>query len=438
MNRKITSLFLLVPLGFVFPLTACSSTTLKDDPNLYHNSTNLNESQYNYESDITKRIRNMTVSVGFEYVEKNETATKPSYSSYIRNNGTAWIYNVKDVTNPNETSKTYDFYFATNLHVVKVLSFNNQIDPDTNKTNEIFAYSITFAKLNSTPNTKNDYLSQNQLGTVYVSEPSIAYTTVNDDSYNSLFKNKLYGQENGNFIPGFQAMSDIAILKYTITEDEKYFKDNVDKTNTFITENFCNPEGFKKNYNSIDVNDFLMWLKSYQVNLIPVLQTNFGDFENKKYSFSYYMGGFPAQKDFGIEEITWRGFSNFKLNPVITSQNENAYQIYTKEKSGNPSPIYFKSKNYDINQPYTYKFVSAGKEGYFYAHSNNGASGSPVVVIIDSKPYIVGIYWGVTVFEINGTQRYLGVCDFLSDNNSHKTNNTTFNIVENINKALGW
>ncbi len=423
--KKIKNILLILPISLVFPLVACSSNKLKDNPSLY-DMEDVEKSQYNYRGKITDDISTdellkFTVSIGFEFLNNVQKEIRVQ-------NGTAWIF---------KQGKNEDFYLATNLHVANILSFDDDQQLENDLFNKIQSSSITFvpSKIYSKSPNKKNYFSGNELRKIYVEKPSIVYTTTTDKDYNSLFSDKVYGtiktfdsstskykEESSELLQG---VTDIAILKYYLpyketSKPKEYYK-NISS----------------KNENDSHINDFIGWLHDAKNLNIKILDKNFDDYIKElkisKYDIEFYMGGFPKDSK-NSNELSWRGFSSFKLNPLITSNYENSFDIYKKWTKGtNPEPIkYWDKKTSNQKQFNTYNYVSAGKEGFFYSFSDKGASGSPIIAKLNNKLYVVGIYWGVANFSINGVERKLGSADFFSSNSHNKK----FNLITNINQKI--
>ena len=414
--KRIKPLFFVFPLVGAISLSSCSSST---DNDKYYVGQGVMDSQYNHSSEITDTLKKMTVSLGFEYHKNNSDVIKKDIQKV---SGTGWIYKIDG----------NDYYFATNLHVASSYSFKATVSNNDKQSSSLFNYmistSIKFIPPNAQKNEVHDFYDKNQLLTVYTSFPKIVYTTTTDDEYNNLF-GKVYGQIKGEAQPDlYQAITDIAILKYTLPENENEYKNNANKRDEILNRK---PTTNTVGIDITGISDFIEWLKisKEEQSVIPVLSQNFDDYNKKKYSFKYYMGGFPSEN----ARIGWRGYSDFNLNYEITSRYENSFELYKdSNQSVYSETIQFLNNSSNLDDPTTYNFVSAGKEGYFYAHSAEGASGSPIVTIINNKPYIVGIYWGLVTFNVRGVERHLGAADFLSS----KSANKIFNLKNNIDKKI--
>lgn len=409
---RFLSLSLLTPICLVFPLVSCSAS-YKNNPSLYENDNILNESKYNYISEESKEIQKITLSISFQY------KTHPDDINYYSHSGTAWIFK-KDNDN---------YYLATNMHVANILTFENKTftSLETGKVEQydkIISSSIRFIPPNTKykdDSNKDIYINQ-QLEHIYVEKPEIVYTTVEDEEFNKNFPDKVYGAIYQNTSEMFNNISDIAILKYYLPKNEQYYKNIAYK--------------YSESPNISGISPFIEWLNMYETSKISIFDDNYDTLSEKvKYTSKFYMGGFPTVKfDTSInEEIIWMGFSNFQMNPLITRDFEYSWNVYKTFKNGtNPYPISYFNESSNLDNIETYNYVSASRQAYFYAHSLNGSSGSPIVMKIGDNLKIIGIYWGTVVFNIDGKSVKMGVADIFSTDSKGKK----FNLINNINKKI--
>lgn len=80
-------------------------------------------------------------------------------------------------------------------------------------------------------------------------------------------------------------------------------------------------------------------------------------------------------------------------------------------------------------------YVSIAKDAYVYAYLGAGASGSLVVAEINKKYVGVGLYWGVSEFEINGINRTLGTFSLLVSQNNGKN---AYDVIQGFNYAIAY
>lgn len=414
-KNKFKKIFCITPLVLSFGLSSCSSVKIENIDALY-------DKNYMISSNESSEISKITVSINFEYYTY---ANNLDSINLNKHSGTAWIYH-------NGTNDYY--YLATNLHVANILSFANKTmqSYDSEKDQftsinygEIVSSSIMFVSpriLNDIEDQKkeNYYVENNLLSTVYTNIPKIIYTTVNDSEYNQVFNSKYYSK-NGN---SYSGVTDIAILQYYLPKNKDYYVNNLLQRNTLT--------GQSTSFNETDYSDFEQWIS--QTKEIVVFKEVLSD--NTAYNNKFYMGGFPSKtlSTQNPNSISWQSFSDFNANSLITKQFQYPWNIYNENENLNthPTPIAFFGDKSNINDENTYNFLSVGKEIFFYAKSYPGASGSPIVTKINNKLQIVGIYWGTVKFQINGTNRELGVANLFANNNAGKK----FNITTNIDKKI--
>lgn len=421
-------LFSFVSIAATIGLTTSCSHAVKQSDSLYNKDYNVN-SQESYE------ISKITLSLSF-YVERYlTTSTSNNEKEIIKQSGTGWVFK----------ANSSNFYIATNVHVANILTFENKtvkmLDEstaldNTSRYGKILGSSVKVVKPSVINSTNNSYFETNQLSEVFVSTPSIIYTTINDAEYNAAFPEKVNGRTSYG-VAKYTPITDIAILKYSFLKNTEYYVNNY---NTYIknkeesisgssdnSDNNTNKTMMSSSANLSDISEFLQWLNNYSSSTISIMN-NFDSYSDyDKYTFNYYMGGFPNYRKNSLEQdISWLSFSNFNMNKTITDTFQYSWDKYQSDSAS------------DLSVPISYyvdagnqQFISAGKEGYFFANSYSGSSGSAIVAKINNKLYIVGIYWGTITFNVNGIIRTLGVCDFLDSSKNKK-----FNIVDSINKKI--
>ncbi len=362
-------------IGFIFSLSSCSSTS---DDELY-------EKNYYTETSESELIKQRSLRLIFNVADKTIS-------------GTGWIW-----------SKSGDYYYvATNLHVANSISFINNtfINGNNDKINDYsniknFSSAISYAtSLNSiTPEFSVD-------------NPVIIYTTLMDNDYDLSLNGdsrQYYINENS-----YYGVTDICILRYYFPTNENNFSDEIKKT--------------ESSYNNFIKN----WINNFDEDKIQIL-----DDQLNLSNYSFYSGGFPKQNN----SIEWKPVSNFTFNKKVTDSFSPLYSTLNKpnnDLSGSSTLITFIDHNYRQNSEITDNYYSeqwytnylnVSYTGYFYGHSDEGASGSMLVAKKNEQLYIVGIYWGISNFEMNNKDiKSLGSFDIFV--------NEKYNIVKGVNNLI--
>lgn len=406
-------------------LTSCSNQTNTNDSSTSNDS---NSGGSVKSSNELEQITNMTLSLNFVF----DATTNGQKATYIQS-GTGWVYDIDKENN--------NFYIATNLHVANILSFENKTITSVESTNtgvaeektkygSIVSSYLRFVPL-SLSSKSTTYYDNSVLENVYVDKPTIVYTTTTDETYNSVFNDKVYGLASYSYfvqeptVKQYQAITDIAILKYHLPVESDYYlkhSSNIVQTAIMTTNS---------------VKDFIKWIYWNRNEKTVTVYTGYIDSivdssDNKNRKF--YMGGFPAHDQSGGENISWLGFSEFTINWAINSYFQYPWTQYASSSNVNSlsTPIAFYNSSSNENDSTSHNFISAGRQGLFTADSYHGASGSPILSYVDGKLQIVGIYWGSITASVNGTSVTSGVGDFFNSKGGGKS----FNLTDSISKAI--
>lgn len=375
------------------PLASCSSS----DAELYSKNYNVED------SSVTPQIWGKSLSLKFEYnsyIESGGVNNKTTIS------GTGWIWSVSGNS----------YYVATNMHVAGSSTYANnkfyQYDDNEYKKIIVASYTSCIGFYNGSNVVESSYVS--------VPNPTVVYTTINDSNFNSVINpsdSKSYSSSAGGYENlKYWGIADICILKYEINLDD------------YKTEHV----------------DFYNWLSSYQNDQIIIYGSDKQDTSSLNLSkYLYYSAGFP-KSSIPLEgySIVEKPVSGFKLNNKVTKIYGEGWKI----NSSTSTPITFidstfanktKAISDDTNQdtindyssdPTKTNFLNESYTGYFYGHSDEGSSGSMLVTNINGQLQIVGIYWGISTFEINGVTRELGSYDIFVT--------SKYNLAYNIQQAI--
>ncbi|MDE5545377.1 MAG: DUF31 family protein [Malacoplasma sp.] len=346
--------------GFIFPITSCSQI----------NYEKLYEKNYYIETKETELIKKRSLDLIFNVS-----------TSVIK--GTGWVW-----------KKSGDYYYiATNLHVAKYLSYIGNIFINDKGETENFSNIKNFtSKIGYATSNSNNIEAE-----ISVSNPTIVYTTLMDDEFNK----NINGDTPQYFIGEnpYYGISDICILRY-------YFPTNEENFSSETKENQSSYKNFIRD-----------WISIFDENEIQIYDGNVINLSD----YAFYSGGFPRVEQ---NKTKWEPISDFTLNNQITNY---ATPLYNKLKTPNneygtsSSLITYVDKNYKQNKDITdnnytlqswyTNYLNISYTGYFYAHSDEGASGSMLVTKMDDKLYIVGIYWGISEFKVGDNLKELGSFD---------------------------
>ncbi|MDE6894320.1 MAG: DUF31 family protein [Malacoplasma sp.] len=363
--------------GFIFPLTSCSQV---DEKELY-------EKNYYVETQETNLIKQRSLELIFNF--SNTTIS-----------GTGWVW-----------SQSGDYYYiATNLHVAKFITYPKNIFINDKGVVEDCTHIETFtSKINYSIN------SNSIANEISVANPTIVYSTLMDNQYNQIMNgdSPQYYIDNNSYY----GISDICILRYYFPTNENDFSDEI-KNNISTYKNFIRD-----------------WINNFDQNQIQIYDGNAINLSD----YVFYSGGFP--KKIKENRIEWEPLSDFTFNKKVTDYSTPLYDKLNKpnnEFSASSTLITFIDHNFKQNNQisdnnytehawYT-NYLNISYTGYFYAHSDEGASGSMLVTKINNQLYIVGIYWGVSKFEIGNDFRDLGSFDIFVTQK--------YNIVKEVNNFI--
>lgn len=403
----------------VFSLTASQNSAIGG------NSSN-SSSRYNTSSATTNWISERTLSLRFSFTVNGDK----SYYEY----GTGWVYYADQNTNT--------FYIATNLHVAGIVSLNNK---DVYKSNETTAhYSNLQSWVGFAQNITGSEINSANIPYYSVSNPEIVYTTVLDSAFTNTFNstsNQYYATLNG-VNEGFDGISDIAILKYTLNPE--YYTTQVDFANY-------------KNYgistpNTVTaITNFKNWITTYFANPTKVYKENMEklSFNNLK---NLSMAGYPSYNiRTGTKDengaISWLPFSNFSVVQTYSPITQNGLLVNSSTSTEGKefsSPIqYLPSTIQTSTSVKDNYYTSIGLLSELSADSYEGASGSPIVANLgtESNPdyYVVGIYWGAITYQYaNGSTKAFGTMTWFATNNTYTpSHNYSYNLTTGIDSKIG-
>lgn len=385
-------------------------------------------------STATQWISERTLSLRFSYTVTSSNGSKSSYYEY----GTGWVYYADESTNT--------FYIATNLHVAGIVSLVNKTVKDVLTTSS-FPWGQRTSTITQTYTDLSSYVgfAQNltgeednsaQIAYYSVDNPEIVYTTVTDESFNSTFNstsNQYYGVL-GNSLYGFDGISDIAILKYTLNPTSS------------TTVDFSNYNYYKLTTptSSEAITNFKNWISTYFDNPTKIYR---GYMENisSEYTSSLSMAGYPAynietKQSSSSGTIAWLPYSNFSIHTTYSPISEIGLKSQSQTYYSEPIKYMPDSKTTSSSVSDNY-YMSIGLLSEITADSYSGASGSAVVAnfgtSLNPDYQIVGIYWGAITYS--SSVSYGAMTWFATNNYSISSSDiVSYNLTNTMDKVVGY
>lgn len=317
--------------------------------------------------DYSQNVKDRTLSLTFGYKTNDANSTITNLS------GTGWIW--KNVG-------SY-YYIATNLHVGAALTYpgNTFTTYNGTSTKTVSYSSDTSASIGFDVGDDSTQWISLKLNTV----PTVVYTTLNDESYNSAINTNYSYYYSGEKLSG---ISDICILRYDFSSSNISASGNATSSITLFNE----------------------WLYNYSLDPTYIYNGEVS-LDNKK----FFSGGYPSVNTSLGKQLEWKPMKFFTVNKEVTksySQGWNMLNGVTNNTASSPisfvDKTYIKSKYPDLASTNDYSskidstnFINTSYTGYFNSYSDHGASGSLLGTYINGHFSVIGIYWGSSTFEIN-------------------------------------